>query len=84
MSVTAASYFIEYNEQFLWADIFQWVIISAVLMIALTILTSLAKSIVLWGINRRIEVEDQDNIGIATIEFATSFSIALLLMALMS
>lgn len=84
MSVTAASYFIIYDAQAIWSGISQWVLMSVILMIALTILTGLAKLIVLWGINRREEVEDQENIGIATIELATSFSIALLLMALMS
>ncbi len=84
MSVTAASYFIEYNPQELWVGISQWAIMSVLLMLALTLLTMLAKHIVLWGINRREEVEDQQNIGIATIELATSFSIALLLMALMT
>jgi hypothetical protein len=84
MSVTAASYFIDYNAQELWTGISHWVIMSVLLMVALTLLTTVAKYIVLWGINRREEVEDQDNIGIAAIELATSFSIALLLMALMS
>ena len=53
-------------------------------MALLTVLTAIAKFLVLWGINRREEVEDQQNVGIATIELATSFSIALLLMGLMS
>lgn len=84
MSVTAASYFIVYNAQEIWLGITQWAIMSVLLMFALTLLTMFAKVIVLWGINRREEVEDQHNIGIATIELATSFSIALLLMALMT
>ena len=84
MSVTAASYFIEYNPQNLWVGIAQWAVMSLVLMMALTIFTTIAKAIVLWGINRKEEIEDQSNVGIATIEFATSFSIALLLMALMT
>jgi len=84
MSVTAASYFIIYDVTNIWLGIGQWAIMSLILMACLTVLTSIAKFIVLWGINRRVEVEDKDNIGIATIELATSFSIALLLMALMS
>ncbi|MEG3753683.1 DUF350 domain-containing protein [Psychromonas arctica] len=84
MSVTAASYFIIFDVDSLWMGLMQWVVISIILMVLLTILTSIAKFLVLWGINRREEVEDQQNIGIATIELATSFSIALLLMALMS
>ncbi|WP_022942074.1 DUF350 domain-containing protein [Psychromonas hadalis] len=84
MSVTAASYFIHYDATNLWLGISQWAVMSLILMICLTLLTTIAKFIVLWGINRREEVEDQENIGIATIEFATSFSIALLLMALMT
>jgi hypothetical protein len=84
MSVTAASYFIIYDASNLWLGIGQWAVMSLILMVCLTLLTTIAKFIVLWGINRRVEVEDQENIGIATIELAISFSIALLLMALMT
>ena len=84
MSVTAASYFIIYDATNIWLGVTQWAVMSVILMVALTVLTTIAKYIVLWGINRREEVEDQENIGIATIELATSFSIALLLMALMA
>ena len=84
MSVTAASHFIEFNMDSLWLGLAQWIVISIILMIVLTFLTAVAKLLVLWGINRREEIEDQQNIGIAMIELTTSFSIALLLMALMS
>lgn len=84
MSVTAASYFIVYDAQNLVTGITQWAVISLILMLCLTLFTMLAKLLVLWGINRREEVEDQENIGIAMIELTTSFSIALLLMALMA
>lgn len=84
MSVTAASYFITYDAQNLVMGILMWAAISLFLMLVLTVLTMLAKMIVLWGINRREEIEDQENIGIAMIELAISFSIALLLMALMA
>ncbi|MCK5818892.1 MAG: DUF350 domain-containing protein [Psychromonas sp.] len=84
MSVTAASYFIIFNSFKLWHCIILWTTMSLLLMLCLTLLTSLAKFIVLWGINRKVEVEDQHNIGVALIEFAISFSIALLLMALMN
>jgi len=84
MSVTAASYFIAFNVENLWIGIAQWIIISVILMMSLTLFSTIAKLLVLWGINRRVEVEDQQNIGIAIIEFAASFAIALLLMALMS
>jgi len=84
MSVTAASYFIVFDVDTLWFGLGQWVVISAILMMVLTLLTAVAKYLVLWGINRRQEIEEQQNIGIAVIEFAISFSIALLLMGLMS
>lgn len=84
MSVTAASYFVLFDMHDVAAGLMQWVLFSVILMISLTLLTTVAKFLVLWGINRREEVEDQQNIGIATIEFTTSFSIALLLMALMT
>lgn len=84
MSVNAASYFAEFNPHDLWHDMLEWTMMSIFLMVCFTILASFAKYIVLWGINRKIEVEDQHNIGIALLEFATSFSIALLLMSLMN
>lgn len=84
MSVTAASYFIIFDMDYLWSGLAQWIVISLILMLALTLLTSIAKFLVLWGINRREEIEDQQNVGIAMIELGTSFSIALLLMALMA
>lgn len=84
MSVTAASYFIVFDVNTLWFGLGQWVVISVILMVILTLLTAVAKYLVLWGINRRKEIEEQQNIGIAVIEFAISFSIALLLMGLMS
>ncbi|MEL0628758.1 DUF350 domain-containing protein [Psychromonas aquatilis] len=84
MSVTAASHFIEFDITSLWLGISQWVVISVVLMVLLTILTTFAKYLVLFGINRQDEVENQQNIGIATIELATSFAIALILMGLMA
>jgi len=83
MSVTAASYFVVFDAQSLLMGIIQWTFMSVILMLALTLLTAIAKFTVLWGINRREEVEVQDNIGIATVELTTSFAIALLLMALM-
>lgn len=84
MSVTAASYFIEFDALHLWQGITLWAIMSIALMLALTLFTAMAKFIVLWGINRKTEVEEQQNVGIAVIELTTSFSIALLLMALMT
>lgn len=84
MSVTAASHFVALDFDFLWFSIAQWVVASVILMVLLTVLTAFAKLLVLWGINRQEEVETQQNIGVATIELATSFSIALILMGLMS
>jgi hypothetical protein len=83
MSVTAASYFAQFNPHDVSHDVIVWTALSLLLMICFTLLARFAKFIVLWGIDRSMEIEDQHNIGVALVEFAISFSIALLLMSLM-
>ena len=61
-----------------------WLVFGLVMTILVAILTSIAKRIVLWGIDLVEEVDQQHNIGVASIEMATSISIALILTALMA
>ena len=59
-------------------------VIAIIMTLLVAILTAIAKRIVLWGINLVEEVDQQQNIGVACVEMATSISIALILAALMA
>jgi len=83
LAVTAASHFLVYSPDTLVVNLIGWLVFGVVMTIIVTLLTSIAKRIVLWGINLVEEVDQQHNIGVASIEMATSISIALLLTALM-
>ncbi len=84
LAVTAASHFFIYNPQTLVINLIGWLIFGILMTLLVGILTTLAKRIVLWGINLVEEVDQQHNIGVASIEMATSISIALILTALMA
>lgn len=84
LAVTAASHFLTYDPETLTSTLAAWLIFSIVMTLLVSILTTIAKSIVLWGINLVEEVDQQHNIGVASVEMATSISIALILTALMA
>ncbi len=84
LAVTAASHFLIYSPDTLVMNLLGWLVFGLVMTILVGILTSIAKRIVLWGINLVEEVDQQHNIGVASIEMATSISIALILTALMA
>lgn len=84
LAVTAASHFIIYSPETLVINLLGWLVFGLIMTLLVSILTSLAKRIVLWGINLVEEVDQQHNIGVASIEMATSISIALILTALMA
>lgn len=84
LAVTAASHFLEYNPETLVSTLTAWLVFSVVMTVLVALLTTIAKSIVLWGINLVEEVDQQHNIGVASVEMAISISIALILTALMA
>ncbi len=84
LAVTAASHFFAYNPDTLVSSLVGWLVFSIIMTLLVAILTSIAKRIVLWGINLVEEVDQQHNIGVASVEMATSISIALILSALMA
>lgn len=84
LAVTAASYFLVYNPETLVMDLVGWLVFSIVMTLLVALLTSIAKRLVLWGINLTEEVDQQHNIGVASVEMAISISIALILTALMA
>ncbi len=84
LAVTAASHFLVYSPETLVMNLLGWLVFGIIMTLLVAILTSIAKRIVLWGINLVEEVDQQHNIGVASIEMATSIAIALILTALMA
>ncbi|WP_077341508.1 DUF350 domain-containing protein [Pseudocolwellia agarivorans] len=84
LAVTAASYFLTYSSETLLTNLFGWLVFSIVMTILVSVLTTLAKKLILWGINLVEEVDQQHNIGVASVEMAISISIALILTGLMA
>ena len=84
LAVTAASHFLVYSPDTLVLNLLGWLVFGVFMTILVFLLTTLAKRIVLWGINLVEEVDQQHNIGVASIEMATSIAIALILTALMA
>ncbi len=84
LAVTAASHFLIYSPETLVMNLIGWLVFGLIMTILVALLTSLAKRIVLWGIDLVEEVDQQHNIGVASIEMATSIAIALILTALMA
>jgi hypothetical protein len=84
LAVTAASHFLAYSPETLVNNLLGWIVFGIIMTLLVSLLTAFAKKIVLWGINLVEEVDQQHNIGVASIEMATSISIALILTALMA
>jgi uncharacterized membrane protein YjfL (UPF0719 family) len=84
IAVTAASHFVFFDPEFLVSGLLTWFGLSLTMMILLKILAYLAKRMVLMGIKRDVEIDQQHNVGVAAIEFAINVSIALVLSALMA
>ena len=84
LAVTAASHFLSYNPDTLFVNLMGWLAFSLVMTLLVAMLTSLAKKLILWGINLVEEVDHQHNIGVASVEMTISISIALILTALMA
>lgn len=84
LAVTAASHFLVYSPETLVMNLIGWLVFGIIMTLLVALLTSIAKRIVLWGINLVEEVDQQHNIGVASIEMATSIAIAMILTALMA
>ncbi|NRA62361.1 MAG: DUF350 domain-containing protein [Psychrobium sp.] len=83
-SLTAASNFLIYEPTAYIENALGWLIFGIVMVSLLYVLVPLVKRIVLSNINLTEEVDHQQNIGVAALEFVISIAVALILMALMS
>ncbi|MXR69782.1 DUF350 domain-containing protein [Shewanella insulae] len=84
LSFNAASHFIVFMPTAYVTNILGWLTFSVIMLLALSLLLALVKKLVLANINLKAEVEEQHNIGIATVELAISVAIALILTSLMA
>ncbi|REL32043.1 DUF350 domain-containing protein [Thalassotalea euphylliae] len=84
LAVTAASYFFSYSPETLVVNLAGWLVFGILMTLLVTLLTFIAKKLILWGINLVEEVDQQHNIGVAAIEMAISISIAMILTGLMA
>jgi hypothetical protein len=84
LAVTAGSYFLHYSPESLLSSLIFWLLFGLAMTVLMWLLTTIAKKIILFGINLVEEVDQQHNIGVACVEMAISISIALLLTSLMA
>ncbi|WP_394203354.1 DUF350 domain-containing protein [Shewanella waksmanii] len=84
LSFNAASHFIVYVPQAYVSNILGWLVFSVIMLVCLSLLLKVVKKLVLAAINLAEEVEQQHNIGIATVELAISVAIAMILTSLMA
>ncbi len=83
-AVKAASYFLIYEPTSIVTNLVGWISISLIMTVLIFILNKIARHIILMGVDTTVEVDQQDNIGVAAAEFAIVVSIALILTALMA
>ncbi|KGJ89301.1 DUF350 domain-containing protein [Thalassotalea sp. ND16A] len=83
LAVTAASYFLVYTPETIVENLVGWLFFGLLMTVVVSLLTTIAKRIILWGIDMAQEVDQQHNVGVASIEMAVSIAIAMILTALM-
>lgn len=78
MVVSSASHLLNYHPDGYVSNVTGWLIVSAVLAFALTVLVTISKRVILYGMNYRQEVDQQHNVGVACLELTLSIGIALI------
>lgn len=84
LALTAASYFLVYQPEAYISNLLGWLIYGVAMVCLLYLLLPLVKKLVLMRINLTQEVDQQHNIGVASIEMVLSIAIALVMTALMA
>jgi len=82
--MSAASSFVIYNSQYLGLALFTWVVVTIVFSVILSLISSVARFIILAGIDVVEEVDHQENVAIGAIEAAIYVSVAILILAVFS
>lgn len=83
LAISAASAFVEYSDFWYWESIAAWFVVALILTMLLSLLSVIARKLILNNINVVEEVDTQHNNGVAFIEAAIFVSIGIILKALM-
>lgn len=84
LAVTAASNLLEYKPMGYVSNLTGWLITGLALTFVLTALVTIARRFILANVNLVQEIDQQHNVGVASIELALSVGIALILSGLIS
>jgi Domain of Unknown Function (DUF350) len=82
LAITAASGVVSYQTENLIAALIAWAGVTLVFTLLVSLLASIARNAVLYGVDVVEEVDNQNNVGVATIEASISISIGLFFVAL--
>lgn len=82
--VTASSSVLSYNPVGYVSNLTSWLIVGLALTLLLTLLVAFAKRLILAGLDLVQEVDQQHNIGVASIELVLSVGIAMIVIGLLA
>ena len=82
--VSSASTLLVYDAQTYVSNVTGWLFVGLALSIVLLILVTIAKHLVLLGLNSQQEVDQQHNIGVAAIQFALSIGLAFVVIGVLT
>jgi uncharacterized membrane protein YjfL (UPF0719 family) len=82
LAITAASGVVAYQTENLIMALMVWALVALVFNILVSLISSIARYAVLFGVNVVEEVDHQNNVGVAAIEASISISIGLFFVAL--
>ena len=82
LAVTAASGIVAYFTEDIALALLRWVGVALILTIFLSLIASLARKLVLLGVDVVEEVDNQNNVGVAAIEAAIAIAVGLFFVAL--
>ncbi len=83
LGISAASHLITYMAETPWISAAIWFLASVAIALLITLLSAVARIVILKGIDTVEEVDEQQNIGVAFIEAEIFISIAIILSPLM-
>ncbi|MBF0425359.1 MAG: DUF350 domain-containing protein [Magnetococcales bacterium] len=84
LAVTAASGFVPFHNDLLWARVLVWGGVAIMLLMVLPLLARLARKAILMGIDVVDEVDHRRNLGVAAIEAAIYMGVGILLATLLT
>lgn len=74
--VASARHLLNYYPDGYVSNVTGWLIVSVVLSLALYLLVNISKKVILWGLDYRLEVDKQHNVGVACLELCLAVGIA--------